>query len=460
LQPRKNFVRQLLLLVHRAKCRIGMCFKFSGSWSFILMKICAGLASQTVSIAIIICVVCGIRFDCLSASAYHHSASHFEKPWPMHVIDNSSRGADGVRLADVNKDGLMDIATGWEQGGITRVYLHPGYGNVEKQWPAVTVGQTPAVEDAVFVDLDNDGAVDVVSSCQGSAKKIFIHWAPQGKGCYLDPAGWRSETFCACDGLTQWMFAVATQMDGKNGVDVIAGGKNSGSQIGWLEAPANPRHVADYQWHSISAVGWIMSIILSDMDEDGDLDVVITDRFGRMRGCRWLENPGPGPHQYQQWRNHFIGGKGREVMFAELADLGEDALEDIVVAVRPKSILYISRLDTTGLSWKQREVDLPDSAGTAKAVAVGDIDEDGCKDIVFTCENARGKCGVGWLSYKSDTTGKEWAHHDISGNKRGIKYDRVELLDLDGDRDLDVLTCEENQDGVGLGVIWYENPHR
>lgn len=422
--------------------------------------VCAKSVSVTVMMAIIICIVSGICSDCLPATAPCHSEPHLEKLWPMHVIDNSSWGADGVRLADINNDGLMDIATGWEQGGITRVYLHPGYSDVEKRWPAVTVGQTPSVEDAVFVDLDNDGAVDVVSSCQGNTKRLFIHWAPRNENNYLDSTSWHSDVFAACDGLTRWMFAVAMQVDGKNGVDVIAGGKSTGSQIGWLEAPANPRHVAGYQWHSISAVGWVMSIILRDMDGDGDLDVAITDRFGQMRGCRWLENPGPGPHQYQPWTNHFIGGKRREVMFAKAGDLNEDGLEDIVVAVRPKSILYIRRLDTTGLSWQQQEIDLPDSAGTAKAVAVGDIDKDGCKDIVFTCGNARGKSGVGWLSYKNDATGKEWAHHDISGNKRGIKYDRIELLDLDGDGDLDVLTCEESQDGVGLGVIWYQNPCR
>ena len=38
------------------------------------------------------------------------------KNWKRHVIDDSSRGADGTRLADINGDGLPDIATGWEQG--------------------------------------------------------------------------------------------------------------------------------------------------------------------------------------------------------------------------------------------------------------------------------------------------------------------------------------------------------
>jgi hypothetical protein len=42
----------------------------------------------------------------------------------------------------------------------------------------------------------------------------------------------------------------------------------------------------------------------------------------------------------------------------------------------------------------------------------------------------------------------------------GYKFDRLELIDLDGDEDLDVLTCEENfgENSWGLGVIWYENP--
>ena len=46
--------------------------------------------------------------------------------WNSHVIDSSLSGSDGVRLADVNNDKLPDIATGWEESGYTRVYIHPG----------------------------------------------------------------------------------------------------------------------------------------------------------------------------------------------------------------------------------------------------------------------------------------------------------------------------------------------
>ncbi len=48
-----------------------------------------------------------------------------DSPWPRHTIADSSKGAGGVRLADADGDGLMDIATGWEEGGVVRAYLHP-----------------------------------------------------------------------------------------------------------------------------------------------------------------------------------------------------------------------------------------------------------------------------------------------------------------------------------------------
>lgn len=97
--------------------------------------------------------------------------------WPRHIIDDSSRGADGVKVADVNADGLMDIVTGWEEGGLARVYLHPGYGKSKSSWPAVTVGNAPDAEDGVFIDLDNDGDLDVVTTEeQYQGKGLGVVW--------------------------------------------------------------------------------------------------------------------------------------------------------------------------------------------------------------------------------------------------------------------------------------------
>jgi len=406
----------------------------------------------------------------LQASAvkirYNHSVRYSTgKAWKRHIIDDSSRGADGVRLADVNKDGLMDIATGWEEGGITRIYMHPGRANAREKWPAVTVGKTPSVEDAVFVDLDKDGEMDVVSSCEGSTKTIFVQWAPKDKERYLKPEAWRQTALMASRNLTQWMFCLPMQVDDEDGVDLIAGAKGKNAQIGWFKSPANARNVADYHWQCLSPAGWIMSLIKADMDGDGDLDIVTSDRKGKLRGCRWLENPGPA--QPAPWKNHFIGARDEEVMFMTIADLDKDNLQDVLVAVKGKTlqkIIYFRRLSVNGKSWKQQVIPLPDNAGTTKAVAVGDIDNDGYQDIVFSCENAYGnKSAVFWLSRLTKDQWAQWLGHDISG-PGGIKFDRLELLDIDGDGDLDVLTCEEstkdlNGKSKGLGVIWYENPY-
>ena len=62
-----------------------------------------------------------------------------------------------------------------------------------------------------------------------------------------------------------------------------------------------------------------------------------------------------------------------------------------------------------------------------------------------------------WLARKKGAFDGDWQAYDISG-PRGIKYDRMELLDIDEDGDLDVLACEERESGKGLGLFWYENP--
>ncbi len=260
--------------------------------------------------------------------------------WPRHIIDNFSSGADGVRVADVNGDSLPDIATGWEEGGFTKVYLHPGYATVQQAWPSVLVGKTPAVEDAVFADLDADGAMDVISCTEGRHRKIYVHWAPKTPGAYLDSSAWVSQVLPASDSLMQWMFAVPMQVDGQNGVDIVAGGKGKAAQIGWFEAPEHPHEIDKWVWHPISPAIWVMSLLLRDMDSDGDLDIVTSDRKpGATNAVRWLEHPNT-VAVTQLWLSHFIGAQDREVMFMDMADLDGDGLEDAVVTEYSKQQIH------------------------------------------------------------------------------------------------------------------------
>ncbi len=407
----------------------------------------------------------GVRLLCIVCLAVMLGAgpqAAAESPWQRHTIDDTSRGADGVKLADVNRDGWMDITTGWEEGGLTRVYLNPGPQKAKDKWPFVTTGQTSSVEDAVFVDLDGDGAVDVVSCCEGSTQCVFVQWAPSDEQEYLQESKWRAQIIPVSKKLTRWMFCMPMDVDGKGRIDLIAGSKEPNAQIGWFEVPEDAHDLTAYRWHTISPAGWIMSLRCVDMDGDGDLDVLTSDRKGQMRGCRWLENPGVGDAQKEPWQNHFIGGRDKEVMFLTLADIDDDGLQDVLVAAnaeKASQIVILRRLDTGGQNWKPYIISYPERTGTAKAVVVGDINGDGQKDVVFSCEHATApKSGVMWLSHTGGALEGHWQAHDISGPK-GIKYDRMELLDVDMDGDPDVLACEEREGGKGLGLFWYENPH-
>ncbi len=376
--------------------------------------------------------------------------------WRRHTIDRQSRGADGTRLADVNGDGRLDIATGWEQGAVTRLYLNPGPASARAPWPAVTVGAAQDAEDAVFVDLDHDGAIDVVSCCEGRRQAVLVHWAPN-RDEYLDPDAWQTEEVPDSLGQCRWMYATPMDVDLDGRVDLVAGGKGKGSQLGWWKIPDDARDLAAWKWHPLVSVGWLMSLEAVDMNHDGRLDLLFTDRKGATSGCFWLEHPGSEDRRLtKDWTRHTVGVTSREAMFLRRADLDGDGLEEILVAVRPQAIVVCRRLDAAGDRWSEQEITIPNTYGGAKGLAVADLDNDGKLEIAFSTEGASGgKMGLGRLVNEGDPLTGPWSAHTISGVD-GVKHDLVQTIDLDGDGDLDVLTCEEVKN---LGVIWYENPH-
>jgi hypothetical protein len=71
---------------------------------------------------------------------------------------------------------------------------------------------------------------------------------------------------------------------------------------------------------------------------------------------------------------------------------------------------------------------------------------------VYSYSHAEGAIsGVVWLAAVG---AGGWERREISG-PTGTKFDNVELVDVDGDEDLDVVTTEQIEQ---LGVVWYENP--
>ncbi|WP_373495146.1 FG-GAP repeat domain-containing protein [Aquiflexum sp.] len=401
--------------------------------------------------------------------------------WEMHAIDPMpSSGSDGVKLADVNGNGFPDLVTGFEEGGVSRIYINPGPDKVKQYWEYVEL-RSPDVEDALLVDLDYSGTIDLVTASEGATNQIIFHWAPQRAEDYLVASKWQSEIVPATDDMSAWMFVVPADMDGVNGMDLIVGSKrkngesgNDKAMVGWLKCPENPREIEKWEYFPLTKAGWIMSMVVVDMNGNGKSDILITDRkFSTQTGVRWLENPGNDkPEFFQEWKSHLIGVQKGEPMFLDFADLNGDGLKDIVVPDLYNGLVIFEQTKDPEHRWKQHMVPYPDWAGPrGKAVAVADINKDGKSDIVLSFEEegkvatlpyeeykSKGKHSVIWGSYQDDPFSGNWDFLPVSG-LQGRKFDLVNLIDLDLDGYLDVLTNDENEEGDGLGVVWYENPY-
>ena len=353
---------------------------------------------------------------------------------------------------DINGDNHPDIVTGWEEGGVIRVYTNPGKNPQMKKWGIQTIAKVKSPEDAVFVDLDNDGNVDVVSSCEGGNKTVYAHWAPKDQG-----GKWVTEPFPATIKKQAFMFALPMDIDGQNGIDLIIGAKGKGSGVGWLRSPENPRELDNWTYQMLLPTSWIMTIEAHDMDGDGDLDVLVSDRKGPNSRVLWLENPGKEANRNTPtWKDHTIGAVGKEVMFIDYADINGDGRKDIIAPIKPRTILLILQPCKLDAPWETHSIQFPsEKYGTAKSARAANIDNDGKIDIAVTCEHANGPLsGCLYLSYDKSPMEKVWKDTDIGGSA-GLKYDLIEIIDIDGDGDLDLFSCEERDQ---LGVFWYENP--
>jgi FG-GAP-like repeat len=325
--------------------------------------------------------------------------------------------------------------------------------------------------------VDLDGALDVVSSQEEGNERVEIFWGPTDRGALVDSAAWKSAEFTAVSGISMWMFAEPIHLRPGRPIDLVIGGKsdekNQGAWLGLLLAPAESRrNTATWTWKPLARVSWVMSIEALDLNGDEFDDILFSDKNGPATGIWWLENPGDASPRSAEWKRHALTGSGLVgSMFVAVGDLDGDGLDDVIGLVDHPSqpgasdnarrrILFIRRLDRTGLRWDTHEVLVPPHTGQPKTVAIGDVDGDGRRDLVVSCTGADGdSIGAYWLEWNRSVFQPVWRAHDIAGPD-GIKYDVVHLIDLDGDGDLDVLTSEEKEGGdhLGLGVFWYENP--
>ena len=162
-------------------------------------------------------------------------------------------------MADVDGDALPDVTTGWEPRGAIVVYRNPGAAKSKSTWPSVTVGMVRGPEDAVFIDLDGDGKLDVVSSCEGIDRTMYVHWAPAKRGNYWKSRAWQTKPIPSTKGKQMWMFATPAQIDGVGAEDLFVSSKGSNATNGWLRSKTESGgDVSALEIIKLRSAGWII----------------------------------------------------------------------------------------------------------------------------------------------------------------------------------------------------------
>ena len=396
--------------------------------------------------------------------------------WKMWKIDTRGNGADGVHTGDINRDGRVDVVSGWEQSGDLMLYLNPGPEAVRNSaaWSHVDVsGGSPmaGIEDAAFADLDLDGFDDaVISSVEGNTQSLGVHWL-EGPDLGAS-ADWRGVSLGPTGGAG-YMKARVAQIDGVAGADIVAGSKAmNGAPAGiyWFKAPegSHPGNIRQWQRFFVGPVDYkTVTLVIKDMDADALLDIVASGR----NGIDWYKNPGPqalgDDPASAVWERITITETGSEFTFC---DHVIDGREDMIVATSHDSKMvakWLKRLDAGGRKWEQYPIpsDSLRAQGSVprkfvlKGVKCGYVDGDDQIDVVFT--GSGDGHGVFMMTPREDiSSGLTWHLINLTPYADRMKYDNLKLVDIDADGDLDVLTTEEGE-GIltaGKGVLWLENP--
>jgi len=428
--------------------------------------------------------------------------------WKEHLIDSEDvnggvaiRGGDGIVLADLDRDGYLDVVTVQEDSNHLRV----AYGSADSdKWVLRTIAEGPivaAIEDVAAGDLNGDGWPDLVAACEEGHLAYF-----QNPGADARDTTWQSLIPPNTQGPGSWLRVFIVDMNGDGKPDLTAANKgeadiirpgagqeaNRPTSLFTLHGP--PLEPSSWREQELFREGIPNNAIPYDIDGDGDPDVLAGKRVHQQMVI--IENRGPAADGSLQTALHPVniapaadtpdGWRVSANAFqADFADFNGDGRADIAVNVSEtdpsdphtarSGLAWLEQPETLDQPWPLHRIGetLPD---LVIGIHLADVDGDGDLDAVtggysglnilsggysgasrdFDEPSVTPAATVGRLTWFENPgqASSGWKRHDINRTVRGM-YDMFVSRDMDGDGDLDIIVPRGNT-GSYDGVFWLE----